>query len=460
MNKIRILILGLIVFLFCFAQAGADITDTAMDLSFLPQENFSMELADADVKNIIHIIGVTYDINFLVNASVTGTMTVNFKNVPIRDAFKSIMKNFELNFTRDGNIIRIDNFNGLEAKKVNSPLITRPIHVKYTFDSTESISGKGAGQGLSELAKSMEELLSGKEGSGISVIPRTNTLLVTDILSSVIRIEKLIRELDKKSKQIRIMARIIEANVGFAQEMGVSWGGVIEGKNKNEFVITGGANSDGVNDGAIPREGLTFRGANMVQNAAVLVGQSAALAAPGGASIDFLIGNMASNFLDLQLSAMERDNNGKILASPKVITQNNMVATIKSGFQVPIQTIEQGTVTVQYKDALIRLEALPHIIDDNIFLDLKVIKDDVDDSRNVQGNPFLSNKEITTKVLVNNGETVVIGGLITQEEVDITKGIPYISRIPLLGWLFRFEQHINKKTELLIFVTPSILKDA
>jgi type IV pilus assembly protein PilQ len=192
----------------------------------------------------------------------------------------------------------------------------------------------------------------------------------------------------------------------------------------------------------------------MVQNAAALV-----TSGMGGGSIDFLIGKITNSFLDLQLSAMENDGVGKILASPKVITQNNMVAMIKSGLRVPIQTIEEGTVTVKYEDALIRLDALPHIIDSGIFMDLKVIKDDVDEIRpTIAGNPFLLKKEITTKVLVDSGETVVIGGLITQTESEVTKGIPYLSKIPLLGWLFRFEQNINKKTELLIFITPSILE--
>jgi type IV pilus assembly protein PilQ len=454
MNRTRSFLIGLITFLFCFVHAGADTGHVEKNLSFLPEENFSMELANADVKNIIHIIGTTYNINFLVNEAVKGTMTVNFKNVPLRDAFKSILKNFELDYTKDGNIIRIDKFKDLEAKKVNAPLITRAIRVKYTFDSTKSISGSNMGKSLTGLAESLKALLSGREGCGISVITRTNTLLVTDIPESVDKIEQLIRDLDTKSKQIKILARIIEASDEFTQQLGVSWGGAIDGRDPDVFKVRGGGNFD-VDEGmVIAREGVTHRGAAMVQNAAELV-----TSGMGGGTIDFLIGRITNNFLDLQLSAMENDGVGKVLASPKVITQNNMMAMIKSGLRVPIQTIEEGTVTVKYEDALIRLDALPHIIDSGIFLDLKVIKDDVDEIRpRLAGNPFLLKKEITTKVLVGNGETVVIGGLITQTESEVTKGIPYLSKIPLLGWLFRFEQNINKKTELLIFITPSILE--
>jgi type IV pilus assembly protein PilQ len=448
MNKKRTIILMLFTLLFCFIQAGADTgsLEADMDLSFLPEENFSMELANADVKNIIHIVGVTYNINFLVNETVTGTMTVNFKDVPIRDAFKSILKNFELNFTRDGNIIRIDNFSSLEKKKTNASLITRAINVQYTFDSTSSISGKGAGKSLTTLAKSLQKLLSDKEGAGISVITRTNTLLVTDIAEAVDRIEKLVGELDRKSKQIKIMARIIEATTDFTQQLGVSWGGVVDGtyemNSRDKNIMARGA-----------QVGTGLSGEKFAQDASSLVSPIA-----GGASIDLLLGKITSNFLDIQLSAMEEDDDGKILASPKVITQNNMPAMIKSGVKVPLQTIEEGTVTIKYEDALIQLDALPHIIDTGIFLDLKVIKDDVDSTRSIDGNPFLLNKEITTKVLVGDGETVVIGGLITQTDTNSVDGVPYLSRIPLLGWFFRYEKLRNQKTELLIFITPSILK--
>jgi len=454
MNRTRRIFIGLITLLFCFVHAEADSGYVRKSFSFLPEEKFSMELVNADVKNIIHIIGTTYNINFLVNEAVKGTMTVNFKDVPVRDAFESIMKNFELDYTEDGNIVRIDKFRDLEAKKVNAPLVTRAIRVKYTFDSTESISGSKMGKSLSNLAASLKELLSGRDGCGISVITRTNTLLITDIPEAVDRIEQLIRDLDTKSKQIKILARIIEASDDFTQQLGVSWGGVAYGRDREQFAVAGGGNYDLDEDVVIAREGVSRRGAAFVQDAAKLVTPFM-----GGGSLDFLIGKITNNFLDVQLSAMENNGVGKILASPKIITQNNMMAMIKSGLRVPIQTIEEGTVTVKYEDALIRMDTLPHIINQSIFLDLKVIKDDVDDIRPaIAGNPYLLKKEITTKVLVDDGETVVIGGLITQTESEVTKGLPYLSKIPLLGWLFRFEQHLNKKTELLIFITPSILE--
>lgn len=456
-NLVKFLFILLVII--CPIRTNADI-DLSDNLSFLPEEKFSMSLVDADVRNLIGIIGKIYKVNFLVNESVKGTMSVNFHNVPIRDAFKAILLNFELNFVQSGNIIRIDKFKDLEKKRINAPLITRAINVKYTFDSTASISGNNVGMNLTTLAESLEKLLSGREGAVISVIGRTNTLLITDIAESVDRIEKLIRNLDQKTKQIKIMARIIEANDDFAKQLGVAWGGVAKANtpsNSNEFQIRGGGNYDSAASQVIAREGVGRQGRAYVQDAASLVGIGN-LAGPGGASIDFLLGRVSSNFLDLQLSAMERNNDGKILASPKVITQNNMMAMIKSGLRVPIQTIEDGTVTVKYVDALIRLDVLPHIIEDSIFLDLKVIKDDVG-KLGPGGNPFLLKKEITTKVLVRNGETVVIGGLITQEETSTTKGVPLFSKIPLLGWLFRFEEKIKTKNELLIFITPSVIDE-
>jgi type IV pilus assembly protein PilQ len=247
------------------------------------------------------------------------------------------------------------------------------------------------------------------------------------------------------------MARIIEAATDFTQQLGVSWGGSIDGG--KVYNTNGSERWEFETRGAQTSTGLS--GENFAQDAA-----SAVAGVATGGSINFLIGRIGSNLLDIRLSAMEKDGNGKILASPKVITQNNMAAMIKSGVKVPIQTVEEGTVTVKFEDALIRMDALPHIIGNGIFLDLKVIKDDVDESRQVKGNPFLLKKEITTKVLVSDGETVVIGGLINQKESEITEGIPYLSKIPLFGWFFRYEKHINEKTELLIFITPSILKDA
>jgi type IV pilus assembly protein PilQ len=171
-----------------------------------------------------------------------------------------------------------------------------------------------------------------------------------------------------------------------------------------------------------------------------------------------MIGKSTSEFIDIQLSAMEDEGKVKVLSSPKIITQDNQPAYIESGDEIPYQTIEEGgAFEVSFKKAVVSLKVTPHVIGNNIFMDITINKD-TKGGTTVRGDIIINTNELTTKVMVVNGETVVIGGLIEQTNSDTLNKVPFLSEIPLLGWLFKKNTKVNDKNELLIFITPSVLK--
>ncbi|MFQ5646192.1 MAG: type IV pilus secretin PilQ [bacterium] len=480
--------------------------DGVRNLSFLPDEVFSMEVKDLDVKDVLRAISYRYGVNFLINDSVTSKVSLSFKNVKLKDAFLALMKDAQIDFAIDGNIVRINTYENLNALKKEAPLVTRAIHVKYTFDTSpgallqvgggasgpgSSTGGGGSGGGssasggssmsgnnLSLLALAVSSMLSKRDGARVAVISRTNTILVTDVEDNVARIEKLIRKLDVKSSQIRILARIIEATKDFTKKIGVQWGvaGNREilgssgdnalyapmrmGDKKSRFAIGGKRTHETSEDIYDTQEGHIVKYGTKASP--YLVDFPGSFDSAGVGSINLILGKISDRVLDFQLNAMEQDGLGKVLATPKVITQNNQVATINSGFEVPYQTTNAfGTITVNFKKAVIELKVVPHVIADNIFLDLGIRKNDVDFSEAVKvgNNPSLKTKEVDTRVVVHNGDTVVIGGIITQEKVNVVAGIPYLMKIPYLGWLFRYNETKVKNSELLIFITPSIISE-
>ncbi|MBI5746125.1 MAG: type IV pilus secretin PilQ, partial [Nitrospirae bacterium] len=274
-----------------------------------------------------------------------------------------------------------------------------------------------------------------------------------------------------KTPQVLIEARIVEVNTNFTRELGVQWGGNLsQSTSAGTFQATGAAS--GSTSSTALTGGVGLSGNNFIVNLPANVGSGS------GGALGLLFGNISNTFqLDLQLSAMEDRGHGKILSNPKVLTLNNKEAKISSGTEIliPTSTIVGTTVTggttgttgttgattgVTTIDAKLELTVTPHVTPDNqIVMHVKTDKKDPDFSRQVQNIPPLLTRTAETDLLVEDGETIVIGGIFTRSESSSEASVPWLSKIPLLGWLFKKEARVENQNELLIFITPTIHKD-
>ena len=292
---------------------------------------------------------------------------------------------------------------------------------------------------------------------------RTNTLLVQDTEDKLIEIRQLVARLDIPVRQVMIESKVVIANDNFARELGVRFGAnrLQENLNKGEYnEIYGGRPGT-----LIPNE--DYRGKTMWNP---LVGDGGAytvplmvdLPAPNATSgVNFLIGKIGSYLLQLELSAMQQEGRGEIVSSPRVMTSDKQAAVIEVGQQVPVVTpaTENQSATVEYQDATLKLDVTPHITPDNrIIMALKVTKNEADKVLQVDGNPYINKRSVETNVLVDNGETIVLGGVFERERNTKKEQVPWLGDLPILGNLFKNDARMETNQELLIFVTPRILQ--
>jgi type IV pilus assembly protein PilQ len=278
------------------------------------------------------------------------------------------------------------------------------------------------------------------ERGDVKVDDRTNTLIIKDIARNIQNVKGLVTALDTKTPQVLIEARIIEANLTFQRELGVSWGLLLGG---GTSTLKGGmANNKVVDLPAVARSGVA--GATGTTGV-----------------IDFAFTRGTIQQLDIALSAHENRSDVKIISSPKIATLDNKEASIEQGLRIPyLKLTTEGTVTTDFIDANLKLTVTPHVTNDgNIKLNIKAKKDAPDTTIVVQGVPSIDKKEAITEVLVKDNAVVVIAGIYTIEKTDGTEGVPLFSKIPLLGWLFKREAKSDSRKDLLIFISPKIIRD-
>ncbi len=298
------------------------------------------------------------------------------------------------------------------------------------------------------------------ERGNVSFDARTNTLLVQDTAAKLEEIRRLIEALDIPIRQVLIESRVVIATNDFAKDLGVRFG-FNRGNTWSDghyAVVAGGqpghtSGTAGLAPGIENPDGSGAEG--------LLVNLPKTLGDLRGGSFNFIVGKLGSWLLQLELSAMQREGKGEIISSPKVITSDQNKATIKQGLEIPYQSSSLNTGTnVQFKDAVLQLDVTPHITpDDRIIMDLAINKDTADFSRSVLGQPPIDTRSVDTTVLVDNGETVVLGGVFERQKTQNTEKIPFFGDLPYVGFLFKstFEEDANR--ELLFFITPRILKE-
>jgi type IV pilus assembly protein PilQ len=289
------------------------------------------------------------------------------------------------------------------------------------------------------------------ERGDVKVDERTNTLIVKDIASKIVKARSLVKSLDTKTPQILIEARIVEAGLGFQRELGVKWGFELQKtRGSTSWGLGGGIASSTL--GTATREVLDLPA----------VARSGVPGAIGSSSILEAIFNRGSiRSLDIAISAHENKGDVRIISSPKIGTLDNKEAYIIQGLRIPYPKLTtEGTVTTDFIDANLSLKVTPHVTSDgNIRMILNVKKDAPDFTQTVLGVPSIDKKEANTEVLVRDGGVAAIGGIYTINKTDANEGIPLLSKIPLLGWLFKREVKEDARDDLLIFISPKISKD-
>ncbi len=442
-------------------------------------EKLSLSFQDVEVRAVLQILADFTGLNLVTSDAVTGNITLRLKNVPWDQALDIIMKTKGLAKRDNGNVILIapsSEFAISEQEELAAK--ERLIQLEPLYSEIIEINFAKAGDiakillGESTVAKELssrpnvrergEGFAAGEETVGegrfltvrgnVSVDGRTNTLLLRDTAEALTRIRALIEILDIPVRQVLIEARIVIANDDFTKELGVRFGVNKRKTSGNKFI------DEGVTSG-------TLNGTTEVLNGDTLefddrLNVNLPVANPAGSIALALAKLPLGLLLELELSAMQEEGTGEIISSPKVITSNRSTALIEQGTEIPyLEASSSGAATVTFKKAVLKLEVTPQITpDDHIIMDLAVHKDEVGEL--FLGIPSIDTRKVLTQVLVDNGETIVLGGVY---EEAITKGstrVPFFGDLPMVGVLFRTTTTDEKKRELLIFVTPKIIKQS
>jgi len=414
-------------------------------------KKISLDFQDADVVPIFRLLADISGYNIVVSPEVKGKLTMKLINVPWDQALDIILKTFSLGKTVENNIIRIA-FHTAFARESEEAAKAKESEVKAFPLETKIFRINYAD--VSNVEKSIKDAKILSSRGSISVDKRTSSFTINDVATVFPQVENLLATLDKPTPQVLIEARIVEVNASDASSLGIQWG-----------VSHATLDANGRPIASKPFKGLSglstgpFTGDNFMVD-------FPSSGAAAGAGAGFAIGILDSTRtmgLDLQLSALERLEKTKIISTPRVVTTDNEKATIMQGQSVPFPKVDvtSGQISVEYKDIVILIEVTPHISPSGAVTTLIFVKkEDIIRSTSIAGNsvPVTSKIEGTTKVLVQTGETIVIGGILKKTQRENTSGVPGLMNIPILGWLFKTRGTTEETIELLIFVTPRILE--
>ncbi|WP_352309432.1 type IV pilus secretin PilQ [Psychrobacter sp. W2-37-MNA-CIBAN-0211] len=440
-------------------------------------EALSMEFQDVEIRSVLDILAQFTDMNIVASDSVAGNITLRLINVPWDQALDIILKSKNLGKRENGNVILVAPSTELaeqEARELEAqqavesyaPLRTEYIRLSYakaqdvlTLISQGSGSSGGSNTGNSN-ANDNNTLLSNR--GTVTVDERTNTLIIKDVADSIENIHNLISKIDIPVRQVMIEARIVSATDSFSKEIGVRWGILSNGAANNRSLLVGGSNQTLADLKDFDIETTTVNGQTVSypsydisrpDNLNVDLG----VANPAG-SIAFGLLSMSDVMLDLELSALQADNRGEVISTPKILTADKQTAKVSSGTQIPYQEASaSGATTTSFKEAALSLEATPNITPDGkIGLQLVI----------TNGTPTIINNQvaiaedsISTNVIVEDGQTIVLGGVFKNRTTNEVNKVPFLGDLPYVGRAFRRDVRSNSKEELLIFVTPKLIND-
>ncbi|HEV8645965.1 MAG TPA: type IV pilus secretin PilQ [Burkholderiales bacterium] len=423
-------------------------------------EKLSLNFQNIEVRAVLQVIADFTNLNIITSDTVTGNLTLRLRDVPWDQALDIILQAKGLDMRKTGNVVWIAPRDELATKEKLAleaqqqiadlePMRTESFQLNYQkADDFKKI-----------LTDATQKILS-KRGSAV-IDPRTNMLFIQDIPSKLDEIRQLIKVTDIPSRQVLIEARIVEASDTFSRNLGARLG-FVDGTARGEQ-IPGGTHRITAGGGLAATGAFTGQIADTPDF--FTDGLSSNMPAPGLGGVApgqfslILMNDAMSKFLNLEITALQADGKGKIISSPRVITADNVEAIIEQGTEIPYQqATSSGATSVSFRKATLSLKVKPQITpNDNIIMKLNVNKDSV--GANTSAGPSIDTKQISTEVLVESGGTVGIGGIFEQEESSTRTKVPMLGDIPVIGILFRQDLRRNDKRELLIFVTPRVVKD-
>jgi len=440
----------------------------------------SLDFQDIEVRRVLQLLADFTGINMVAADTVQGNITLRLKDVPWDQALDIVLKTKNLDKRRNGSVIWIAPVSELikaeeeQAKALAQSIKLTPLQTEYiqlSYSKAEDIErlitqGKNANSSNNSnsnstgLNNSSDDSLGGgllSSRGTVSIDPRTNTLIINDTSQKIDQIRKMIDLLDVSVKQVMIEARIVRASTDFTKEMGVKWGILSQGINSNNDLLVGGSDTTLWNLKTPDDDGKYT--IERPQNLNVDLGA----VTPGASRIAFGLISLSDFMLDLELSAVQADGYGEVISTPKVLTADKQAAKIESGTQIPYTSSTGAGATAvpktEFINATLSLDVTPSITPDGkVMMKLNIAKDSPG-APTPTGQLTINKNSIDTNVLVDNGETVVLGGIFEQENLNQQTKVPFLGDLPYVGRLFRRDIKTDNKRELLIFVTPRIVND-
>jgi len=422
-------------------------------------EKLSLNFQDIDVRSVLQLIADFTDLNLVASDTVQGNITLRLQNVPWDQALALVLKTKGLDKRQVGNVLLVapaDEIAARERQELESqrqiaelaPLRREVVQVNYAKAADiarlfQSVTSNGA---------------STEDRGSIAVDDRTNNIIAYQTQERLDELRRIVAQLDIPVRQVMIEARIVEANVDYDKALGVRWGGSYVNDQWSAYGKDGTRSVD--DDGFVRLPGTdTVGGFKLDEGVApVPFVDMGVLGSTSGVGIGFISDHV---MLDLQLSAMEKTGNGEVVSQPKVMTADKETAKILKGTEVPYQEASSsGATSTSFKEAALSLEVTPQITPDNrIIMEVKVTKDAPDFRNAMNGVPPIDKNEVNAKILVSDGETVVIGGVFSNSQSKSVDKVPFLGDLPFLGRLFRRDVVTDAKSELLVFLTPRILNN-
>jgi type IV pilus assembly protein PilQ len=425
-------------------------------------ERLTLNFQDIETRAVLQLLADASGQNIVVSDSVNGSVTLRLQNVPWDQALDIVLRTKGLDKRKQDNVIIVAPQAELAAREKAELAAKRDVQELAPLRSEYLQVNYAKAADMASLIKTGNNSLLSARGS-VAVDDRTNTLLLQDTPDRLADIRRLVATLDIPIRQVQIEARIVIVNNDFERDLGARFGITTAQKNgANGLYTTSGtaAATDAIMTNAPnPLIGAAITGSS---NAATRYNVNLPASNPAGS---IAVGVLGSNFiLDLELSAAQAETQANIISSPRVITANQKEASIEQGVEIPYQqSASSGATTIQFKKAVLSLKVTPHITPDNrVILDLDVRDDNVGTVVVASGGvnvPSIDTREISTQVLVNDGQTVVLGGILQTTQREDDNKVPYLGDIPILGHLFKSTAHTDDKDELMIFITPKILRE-
>ncbi|MGI9558505.1 MAG: type IV pilus secretin PilQ [Thermodesulfobacteriota bacterium] len=397
----------------------------------------------ASAREVVRHIAQIGNFSIIMTGDVSGTVDMELRNIPWDQALAIVLEQSSLGAFVEGDVIKVSSLENISKRRRQTS------DTALLVEKTEKLVSKQFFVNYAtarEMAAAVKSLLT-KRGK-VAVDERTNSIVVLETPLNIERIKSIVSSLDKPTPKILIESRIVQAGTDFSRELGIQWGAHYTSKN------TGAAFPSSINIG-----GARIDSPFGSVGDGFIVDMPAATGAGSGGTLGVVLGNLAGTFdLDVRLSALEASGKVKILSSPKIITVDNWVARIEQGISIPFSTVsEQGTKT-EFADATLSLEVKPKITNDgNIFMDIHITDNSPDATFSVGSQPSIRRNEARTRVLAEDGETIVLGGIVTTTVSNNVSRVPILSAIPIVGHVFRSSKRQTVERELLLFITPRVI---